>query len=223
MNFSSLLTKISISILICLGLAVPAFALDTTTPAVTKKDLLQERQENRKELAQTKQAAIQNLKAQAATREAALKLKLQAFRDQKKAAVAERVSTNLNNINTKRTDQMLKLLTTMTNILNRLETRVNSSSPDVKDPAAARAAIASARESIASAQAAVNAQQDKDYTLTISTETKAKTEAQATRDALHSNLKSVRDQVIATKKAVSNAIRIAKGMKAEVEASSSGQ
>lgn len=217
MNFSVTLPKALsfIAILFSLILVIPVFAKDATPASTTRKDLIQEKVGARKELVQAKQTAVQNLKAQMATREAALKTRLKTFRDQKKAVVAERVSTNLNAINTQRTDQMMKSLVTMTNILNKLETRVNSNAPGIKDPTAAASAIASARTSIASAEAAVTTQAANDYTLTISSEAKAKTEAQATRDKLHSDLKSVRVQVIAAKKAVSNAIRATRGLKAE--------
>src|SRR3990167_9816769 len=102
MNFSLLLSKITalVAVLFSLILAVPAFAQDATSSTTKRKDLIQEKQTARKELAQVKQTALQNYKAQAATREAALKTKLKAFRDQKKAVIAERVNTNLNNINT---------------------------------------------------------------------------------------------------------------------------
>lgn len=200
----------ALAILFSLGLAIPAFAADST-PSTTRKDLIKEKVETRKEVTQTKQTTIQNLKEQMATREAALKLKLKAFRDKKKATVAERVSTNLNNINAQRTAQMTKTLSTMSSILTRLETRVNSATPDIKDPAAAKLAIANAKAAIASAQSSVTTQSQKDYTLTISSETKAKQEAQTTRDQLQSDLKTTRATVIAAKQAVINVIRVAKG------------
>lgn len=219
MSFSSLLKKLSIGILICLGLAIPALAqtpiksgpTTATSPAATRKELVQQKTEVRKDFLEAKRTAVANLKEKMATREAALKTKLKAFRDQKKATVAERVNTNLNGINAKRTDQMSGALTRMTNILTKLEERVNGATSDIKDPTTAKAAITDAKAAIATAQDAVVAQSEKDYTLTVTSEAKVKQDTQAVREQLHSDLKSTRNLVIKAKQSVANAIRIAKG------------
>lgn len=132
--------------------------------------------------------------APAATRAAALKEKLKNFRDQKKASAAARISENLNRINDKQTSQMLKHLDKMTSILGRLKV----------------ASKTNAESKIASSAAAVKAQADNDYTLTISSETKAREEAQALRQKLHTDLRAVRQLVIEAKQAVAAAIRGAK-------------
>lgn len=152
-----------------------------------------------------------NLKEKIATREAALKAKLQAFKDQKKAEITERISNNLNRINAKRTEQMLKHLDKMSALLDKLETRV-----------AAKSAIADARASIASAKAAVKTQAGKDYTLTVTSERKAREDAQAVRDRLHQDLQAVRKQVVDAKQSVANAIRVAKSGKIEVPGKKEG-
>lgn len=167
---------------------------------------------------------IENKKAQIATREAALKAKLQSFKDQKKATAAARISENLNKINDRKTEQMLKHLDKMTSILNKLEARVNQNRPDIKDPTKARQAIASASAAIASASAAVADQAQKDYTLQVSSESKVKDDAKAARNRLHTDLKAVRQLVIDAKQAVAAAIRVAKSGKSEIkEGTTSGQ
>lgn len=148
-----------------------------STKAATRKEKIQTRIETRKEVM--------------ATRAAALKERLKNFRDQKKASAAARISENLNRINDKQTSQMLKHLDKMTSILNRL--KVTSK--------------ATAESKIASASAAVKQQADNDYTLTISSEIKAREEAQALRQKLHTDLKAVRQMVIEAKQAVAAAIR----------------
>lgn len=212
------LSKLS-AILVLLALlsiaAYPAFAQDATRPAATKKDQVKEKVEARKDA----------LKERIATREAALKAKLEKFRDKQKAQRAERINTNLNRINQKQTDQMLKHLDKMSAILNKLEARVNKGTPDVKDPQAAKAAVASAKASIASATAAVKAQSEKDYTLQVSSESVVRKDAQKVRTELHTDLLTVRKLVIDAKRAVANAIRVAKSGKLEVpkEGTPSGQ
>ncbi len=166
------------------------------TGAASRKETIKQRVETRKETM--------------ATRAAALKEKLKNFRDQKKASAAARISDNLNRINDKQTSQMLKHLDKTASILDRLEARVNSVKPDIKNPDAAKISIANARSKIASAEAAVKAQADNDYTLILSSESKAREEAQALRQKLHSDLRLVRQTVIDAKQSVSAAIRAAK-------------
>lgn len=145
-----------------------------------------------------------------ASKEAALKLKLQAFRDQKKATAAARINTNLNQINQNQTTQMQKHLDMMTSILDRLEARVNNQTPDIKNPAAAKTAIASARETIATASAAVLTQAQKDYTIQITSEGRIGLDAKTQRDKLHADILVIRKAVIEAKQSVANAIRVAK-------------
>lgn len=196
----------------------PAWALDATSPGTTRKDLMQQKIDTRKQTIQNK---MDELKTRMASREAALRLKLQSFRDQKKATAAARISDNLNRINEKQTIQMLKYLDKMTKILNRLEDRVNRGTPDIKDAAKARVAISDARAKIASASAVVQAQTQKDYTIQVGSEKTVKSDAQKVRDQLRTDLMTVRKMVIGAKQAVANAIRVAKSGPAPSGAESS--
>src|SRR3989344_942080 len=214
-----------ISLLAAFLMAYPVLAQDTAT--TSRKEAVKERVEARKELVQARKETLVErrdaLKERMATKEAALKNRLANFKDQKKATAAARINTNLNKINEKQTDMMLKHLEKMSQILTKLETRVNAGKPDIKDPASARAAIADAKIQIASATAAVNAQVDKNYTVSVTSEATVKTDAQAVRNSLHTDLKSVREAVIAAKQSVAKAIRVAKSGSTGREATNSGQ
>ena len=105
---------------------------------------------------------------------------------------------------------MQKHLETMSQILDRLEARVNQGAP----------AIASAREAWASASAAIVTQAQKDNTIQVNSEAKVRVDAKTQRDALHADLLALRKTVVNTKQAISNAIKVAKSNK---EATSSGQ
>lgn len=156
------------------------------------------------------ESRVTAMREKMATREAALKAKLDAFKDRRKAEIADRVNTNLNKINQKHTEQMTKHLDKMSALLTKLENRVNKGTADIKDPTAANSAIAAAKSAIASASAAVSAQAEKDYTLQVTAESKVKAEAQVKRDQLHADLQAVRKLVVDAKQSVSNAIRVAK-------------
>jgi len=200
--------------------AYPTFAINTPSTAVmpiirkgatasgaTGTGVIKQRLETRKENIEDR---ITAMREKLASRAAALKTKLQTFKDQRKAVVAERVNTNLNNINQNQTAQMQKHLNTMSEILDKLEARVNKGTPDIKDPAKAKTAIAAARATISTASAAVSAQAAKDYTIQVTSEGKIRIDAKTQRDNLHKDLLATRKTVQDAKQAVANAVRIAK-------------
>ncbi len=199
--FNPMITTIALSqlsailILLCLLLfaAYPIIAQDATTPATTKKERVEQRKEARKD--------------QVATREAALKEKLAKFKDQKKAQTAERINQNLNKINDRKTQNMSHHLDQMSQMLKRLETRITEAAKLGHDTSSATAALREAKGKVESAKAAVSTQAQKDYTITVTTESKIKDDAKTSRDALHTDLKAVHDQVTEARKAVSGAIR----------------
>lgn len=191
----------TISLLICLAaiatLVHPTFAKDASSPAAARKEGV-------------------------ASKAAALKTRFDAFKDKRKAQIAERVNTNLNRINQNQTDQMKKHLEKMSALLDKLEARVNSGSPDVKNPTLAKTAIADARAKIAAATTAVDSQSQKDYTITVTTESKIRADVQAMRDQLKNDLQAVRKQVIDAKQSVSNAVRVAKSGKVATPSAKEG-
>ncbi len=188
----------------------PEVKLDASSAAAVRAKLNQ-KAEIRKE----------NIQEKIASRTAVLKEKLAAFKDQQKAQIAERINANLNAINQNQTSQMQRHLDLMATILGKLESRVNEGAPDVKNSTAAQAAITEAKDTIATASAAVSEQTQKTYTIQVTTESRIRTAAKTQRDKLHKDLQTTRKAVIDAKQAVANAIRTAK---AEVkEATSSGQ
>lgn len=215
------LPKIIVSLIIAaliLIFSIPVLAQEATS-TTNRKDRLEERKqkvgdrmEAKKERVETK---MEERKTKMATREAALKERLEKFKDKKKAEITERVSTNLNRINKKHMEQMLKHLDRMSSILSKLETRVNSG----------KETISEAKTAIEEAKDAVTSQAEKDYTITVTSEVRVKSDVKKVRDMLHSDLKAAREVVIEAKQAVSNAIRVAKSGKVEVpkEGTTSGQ
>lgn len=212
-----LISFILISAYIVSAKDLPAGRQDSTS-AATRKDKVSDRVETRRAQVQEKiETRKENIserlaekREKTASREAALKTKLDGFRNRQKAQIVERVNSNLKSINEKMVAHFKKVLERLGGLLNKLEARVNVSPPDIKDPVLARQAIADARSSIASATEAVNLQSTKDYTLELSSESRAKTEVTAARKLLHEDLKVALRAVNDAKKSVSNAIRIAK-------------
>lgn len=219
---------ISFFLLAAAVLIKPVKAVDSTSSTAPKRvEKVQQRIETRKDKIETRVASkeakmterVDQMKAKMASREAAFKAKLEAFKDKRKAQVAERVNTNLNKINQNQTSEMLKHLERMSSLLDKLEGRVNKGSSDIKDSQAAKAAIGSARTTISTTTAAVTAQAGKDYTINVTSESKIKADVQGVRNQLKTDLQAVRKQVIDAKQSVSNAVRIARGQPKEGTAS----
>lgn len=210
------------------ALSYPVLAKDSTSSAIkpTSKGLTRELAEDlsRQQKIEDK---INSVREKIASKAATLKLRLQEFKDQRKAEIAGRVNGLLNKINENQTTQMQKHLDKMSAILTKLQNRVNNGTPDIKDPAAARTAIASASAAIASASASVATQAQKDYTIVVTTEGRIGIDAKTQRNNLHSDLLGVRKLVIDAKQEVANAIRIAKSLPnavgKEKEGTNSGQ
>lgn len=217
----------------------PIIANDSTSSGITPEEnrrvlpLKPARINERQDIIEAKRENIESkiaeMREKIASRAAVLHSRLQEFKDKKKAEIAERVNNNLNRINQNQTTQMKNHLDKMSSILDRLEARVNKSEPDIKDPAAARTAIAEARANISTASAAVSAQALNDYTITVTSEGRIGLDVKAQRNKLHTDLLSVRKIVIDAKQSVAHAIRIAKSGKevsefeSEKEGTNSGQ
>lgn len=139
-----------------------------------------------------KEVKVQNRLKENASRTAQLKTKLLTFKNKVKAEAVQRISDNLNRINKKRADDMADNLSRMTEILNKL----SKNTPD----ASASAAIATAKE-------AVTDQSQKDYTVSVTTENKVKTDAKTVRDQLAADLLATRKLVIAAKQALMEGVR----------------
>ncbi len=134
-------------------------------------------------------------------------VKLEEIKDVRKKKLAETLSTSLCRVNKNRTAGMARNLATMTNILNRVEERTAKAKG--KDTASVATAVATARQAIADAQAAVGTQSTADCSINFSgDEGKLRTEAQAARQTLANNLKRVRDKVTTARQATTAAVKV---------------
>lgn len=190
------LTALFLTLLFILLSASTTLAQDATSSSTSRKANIQER--------------LTTSRERIATKEAALKTRLAKFRDKKKAQVAERINSALANINERITTTMDKHLGVMSGILDKLESRVNSGTADIKDPAEVRSAIADARVAISSVSGVVAIQADKDYVLEATSEATIRKDMQGVKEQLRSDLGQLRKLVIDAKQKVANAIRVAK-------------
>jgi len=134
------------------------------------------------------------------------KQKLLLIKNAKKQAIVERVSTNCQNINEKRTDKMTGMLTKLSTILTNVSNRSASASAAGKDTSSVDSAVTTAQTAIAEAQLSVAGQAGKTCTITITTESNLKTDIGKVISGFEADLKSVYAKVIAARKAVGDAI-----------------
>lgn len=144
-----------------------------------------------------------------ASRAAELSKKLAKFKDKIKAGRVEKISTNLNTINSRRTTQMQEVLQKIASVLERIKTKTQEAAGAGKDVAAVNTAISNLEKEWAEADAAVKAQADKDYSIVVNTESTVKTDASLARDSLRTDLQAAHTQVVEARQALANALSTA--------------
>ncbi len=186
------------------------------TSSTNRKDRLERQKERvatreakRQDKVEERKARIEEKKQRIASKTAELKVRLSEFRDKKKTALVEKINNSLNTVNDKQTASMQKHLEKMDELLTKLEERVNNKAAEGKDISSASSALALSATQIATAKSAVSVQADKDYAIDVSTESAVRADAKTARDALHADLKQVRQLVILAKQGLANAIRVA--------------
>lgn len=149
---------------------------------------LQDRQANFAQRLEDKRSRI-------ATRSAALKQRIQAFKDKKKADLTQKVNDNLNRINDNRTTEMLRHIDRLSEILNKATARAD------------QAAVSLAQNALESAKTTAQAQQSKDYTLQVTSESTIRATAKTARDSLHADLKATHQEIVKAKDLVIAALK----------------
>lgn len=162
-----------------------------------RKENIEDRIASREALLKERQEKIakfeKQLKINMATREAALKLKIKKFKDEKRAELAQKLSNNLNELNKKKITEFTRHIEQLSNILTKIEAKTNEASST---------AISTAKSAIQSAQDAIDIQSGKDYTITITSEEKVGVDVKAKRDQLNVDLKSVQQKILDARKAI---------------------
>lgn len=193
----------------------PVYALtdSATSPADLKRDraleLKNKALEKREELKEKKDEKIASLKDKMASRSAALKAKLAKFKDKAKAKRVENINNNLNIINKRRTEAMTKSLEMMSQILNKLKTKVEAGSQAGTDVSELNNAIAEFEVKWQEADAALKAQMEKEYLIDVNKESTVKEDSTNARNSLRADLKSIHAKIVEARQALSKAIQTA--------------
>jgi chromosome segregation ATPase len=149
---------------------------------------IENRLNSTKTIKETKEATLTE-------RKAAFEAKLKEIKDQRKKALAERLSNQINKLNDIRTERYLRHLERLSRILEKIEKRVDELESAGKSVTSLKTSIASIKASIESTTEKVEAQQEKVYTVEIQSESTLKTDYRKVHAQLKSDLSGLSSQI----------------------------
>lgn len=154
-----------------------------------------------------KVAALKSLaEKKASTQAAALRAKLLRFKDKNKADMLLKINDNLAAINENRTARMDQNLDKMSEILAKIQARVNLATASGKLGNSSQTSIDAAVLSIGSAKKAVLTQSEKDYTIKVASEAGVRSDAILAKQTLMRDLTATQQIVVTAKKSLMDAI-----------------
>ncbi len=153
------------------------------------------------------EASREAAKQEFESRKQEFKAQLQKVKDERKRNVVDKLNTQCQNVNQKRTEKMSEMLTRLSTVLTNVTNRAATAKANGKDTSSVDAAVTAAQAAIADAQAAVSAQAGKTCTITITGETSLKTDVGKTISTMQQDLRTVYEKVIAARKAVMDAVK----------------
>lgn len=120
-----------------------------------------------------------------------LQERLQAIKEENKRRIVAVIDARIDALNEQKTTQYANALDQMEAVLVRIEERINRAEAQGKDGVAARSAVVAAKNGIAAARSAVVVQAGKTYAISITTDTKLKSDVTSARDALKTDLTTI--------------------------------
>ena len=166
---------------------MPSFAFAQTTTPITRQ------------MVQTLKSDYQQARSNART---AFKEKLSQIKDTRKQSIVDKVDSRIQEINTKRTTQMSEALTRLTTILDKANAKVTPSTSST-----ATALVTTAHTKITAAQTAVETQKNKDYVLSITTDSALGQSVRTTLQTFSSDMNATHKTVVDARSAVIDAIK----------------
>lgn len=129
--------------------------------------------------------------------------KLIQIKNTQKQKIVGRIDERITSSNTKRTAQMEDALNRMSTILDKLDTKIATSTP----PQSTKDIVSTAHTQIDSAKSLVETQKTKDYVIELTTDTALRNDVKAALQQYISDIRSTHQAVIDARTAVINAIK----------------
>ncbi|OGN17332.1 MAG: hypothetical protein A3C88_01630 [Candidatus Yanofskybacteria bacterium RIFCSPHIGHO2_02_FULL_50_12] len=170
-------------------------------PQAVRADLEEKRKELKSQIETKRKEAQTRIKA----KEAELKERLTKIKDERKVEAVKKIDKNIDALNQRMLNHFANSLEKLSSILNRIAERASKAETAGADVSTVRADIDAATNAIAKAKEAIAAQAGKTYTIEVATEEGLKQAVQRARQALHADLKVVKDSVKAAGEAVRKA------------------
>lgn len=178
-----------------------------------RRDAFKQELENNKEEAQNKREEMKDKFQEG----------LNKIKDENRKLSVEEIQAKIVEMNNKAVDHMTENINKIESVLVSLESRTDKAEANGVNVASVRTAITSAETAIVSARAAITVQAGKTYTVTINSDTTAKSDVGVTFKALRADIKVAQDSVKvaheAVRKALTTLVKIPKVDELSVEAS----
>jgi hypothetical protein len=187
----------------------PILSPTVTTPTNPR------RQELQQQLRETRTKAREEYKTQMQQLREQFKERLATITDKRKKQIIERIDGKISTVNERSTNRMETIITKLTALLNRVKEKAATAKQNGNDTATLDTAILNGENALASAAAAVSAQQEKEYVIQFKDEATAKSSVGAVLKQLHADLQAVNQTVLAARQAVQEAVRELKQLSTE--------
>ncbi len=162
-------------------------------------------EEKKQEFKQALEEKRNEMKTQIEAKRTELKKRLEVIKDENKKQIIERAGTELNKINERRTNHFSEILEHLDKVLLNISNRANKAESRGLGVSVARAAILNAENTIEVSRAAVKTQAAKVYTISVSTESALRSDANQAKKALRDDLMNVQEAVKLAHEAVKKA------------------
>lgn len=160
----------------------------------------QRHEELRKQIQERRDAVRQNFqeireatRAKAREKREEFRAKAQEIKDERKREVALRADEQLNRLNERWTGHFMNVLGQLTNLLGKVQLRMEKAQANGADTERVNTALTAARNAIGTARTAVEAQAKKSYSVTFTSEEALKQAMRNARQLLHRDLTALRD------------------------------
>jgi len=186
-------------------------ATDSTTRNLSdiREDVMDRREEVRDRVETRRAEIAENMEV----RRSEFQVRVSEIRDANRQRLILKLAERFNNVNEKWTSHWTRVLNRFSEILTKMEERVAHIADQTdKDTSAVLAAIADAKDAIASAQDAVNAQAAKVYVPEIDDETSIGQNMHTLIEEFHTDLKAVLAEVQTARRSMTNALSSLKTM-----------
>lgn len=185
------------------SVAAQPSASENSTGGTSALEVIEERLRPTREEARKRRVDFKNtisqkrekLKEKARNGNAELQNKAKAIPDDRKRVVVENIGAGIADLNDRMVAHAVKILDKITNMMARVSRRADKEETRGVDVSSVRAAVSKAASVIDKARAAISVQADKTYTIDVNAEPALKDDTRRTREALHFDLRVMRNVV----------------------------